>query len=58
MMKVLHRIDYMNRVHTEEDSEHVMFIPEEYPGLPQEADINCKRYSLCIEGTSRSVFHQ
>lgn len=46
-------LNYMNRVHTEEDSEHVMFIPEEYPGLPQEADINCKRYSLCIEACPR-----
>ena len=46
-------LNYVNRVHTEEDSEHVMFLPEEYPGLPQEADINCKRYSVCIEACPR-----
>ena len=32
-----------------------MFIPEEYPGLPQEADVNCKQYSVCVEGCSRLV---
>ena len=47
---IYYSLDYLNRVHLDEDNEHIMFCPEEYPGLPQEADINCKNGSLTIEG--------
>ena len=43
----------MNRVHLEESSDMVQFLPEEYPGLPQEADITCKKYSFRVEGCTR-----
>lgn len=42
----------MNRVHFEEDKEKIQIIPEEYPGLPQEAEIQCLIYSFCVEGES------
>lgn len=43
-------LDYLNRVHIEEHEGQVTFIPEEYPGLPQEAEILCKPGSFRIEG--------
>ena len=42
-------LDYVNRVHFEEDKEKIQIIPEEYPGLPQEAEIQCLIYSFCVE---------
>ena len=45
-----HSIDYLNRVHIEEHDGKVTFIPEEYPGLPQEAEILCQPGSFRIEG--------
>lgn len=48
-------LNYLNRVHLDDQPDHLVFIPEEYPGLPQEADVNCKQYSVCVEGCSRLV---
>ena len=40
-------------VHVEESGDTVQFLPEEYPGLPQEADITCQKYCFRVEGCSR-----
>ena len=43
----------MNRVHIEEGHDMVQYIPEEYPGLPQEADITCLKNCFRVEGCPR-----
>ena len=55
-------LDYVNRVHFEEDVGKLQIIPEEYPNLPQEAEIQCLANSFRVEGkrwlceaSSRSV---
>ena len=40
-------------MHVEESGDTVQFLPEEYPGLPQEADITCQKYCFRVEGCSR-----
>lgn len=43
----------MNRVHFEEDVGKLQIIPEEYPNLPQEAEIQCLANSFRVEGKRR-----
>ena len=40
----------MNRVHFEEDVGKLQIIPEEYPNLPQEAEIQCLQNTFRVEG--------
>ncbi|CBK22589.2 uncharacterized protein [Blastocystis hominis] len=44
-------LDYVNRVHMEEDVGKLQIIPEEYPNLPQEAEIQCQANSFRVEGS-------
>lgn len=48
--RAVSRSDYVNRVHYEEEVGKLQIIPEEYPNLPQEAEIQCLANTFRVEG--------